>query len=172
MADTKTKIDFGNNYGDVALNLGPDWSRNSLASGQDYMLTAVGHEQGVPDAYLKEKPKERHQFRWIDPRNQSEMSIARTKHYMPVTKTEWEKNSNLWEWNGEGFIVHNGLLLWAREEIYYIEDKEKQDAAQKQRDEKTAMSPEEERLVKKLVARGAIIEDERGRPLVPLSNKK
>lgn len=169
-SDTKGKIDFGTNYGDVALDLPPDWSRSRLAGDPTFMLTAVGHEHGVPDAYLTDKPKERHQFKWLNPQVQSEVSIHRTRKYAPVTKAEWSKNPDLWDWDGEGHVVYNGQILYARDEIYYVDDKETLARSQAERDRKT--DPREQAAMQSIASRGGMIEDERGRPLVPLSHNK
>lgn len=170
-SDTKERIDFGTNYGDVALDLPPDWSRSRLAGDPGFMLTAVGHENGVPDAYMTDQPKQRHQFKWLNPKDQAEKATHRTRHYETVTNTRWTKNENLWDWDAEGHVVYNGLILYARDEVYYVDEKETQDRLKKERDEKKN-TEEEERLIAKLLKRGATMEDERGRPLLPLSNKR
>jgi hypothetical protein len=157
------------NYGDCALKLPPDWSRSRMASGVEFTLTTVGHENGRADAFLTMNPGQAHQFTWVAPEDKNRMSVLRTRHYKLVTKSEWTKNEHLWEWDGEGHIVHNGQLMMARERMYFEADEAEQERAQKERDGKRTDSPEEERLIRQLEGRGAILEDERGRPLKPLS---
>lgn len=161
-----------NNYGDVALSLPPDWSRSRIAGSPTFVLTTVGHESGIPDAFLTEHPSVVHQFRWADPADGNTVSILRTKHYQLCNKSEWSKNPSLWEFDGEGRIIHNGQALYARDRIYYDQDKEDEDARRDQRDEKRSTSQEEERTMRTIESRGGTIEDERGRPLRPHSPQK
>lgn len=160
---------MSNNYGDVAINLPADWSRRRMAGDQKFILSTVGHEGGVPDAYLKENIEKRHQFRWVAPSDSDMISVLRTQKYDWVTKQTWEKNPELWEWDGEEYLIHNGQRLMARAAEYYFADQEAMDRTQKERDQKRSISAEEERAMRKIEAHGAIVEDERGRPLKPLS---
>ena len=158
------------NYGDVALNLSADWSRSSIAGDPSFVLTTVGHEAGRADAFLLDNPSKQHQFQWVSPSDQNSVSIARTRHYGFCNKNQgWEKNEYLWEFDGEGFIIHNGQRLMARDRMWYDQerdaDKRRKEAEKKRR----SVTPEEERAVSALESRGVIIEDERGRPLKPLS---
>lgn len=159
------------NYGDVALNLPPDWSRGRMVGSPDFMLTAIGHENGVPDVFLTDHPEARNQFTWCDPRDQSRTSVLRTQHYIWVNKADWTKNPDLWEWDGDGFILHNGQRLMARDESHYNKARDDAERATKER-EGRQVSSEEEQAVRRLQAQGAIIEDERGRQLTPLSPKR
>jgi hypothetical protein len=157
------------NYGDVVLNLPPDWSRSRIAGDPSFVLTTVGHENGVPDAYLTDKPDQEHQFRWCATDDQSGTSTLRTQHYAFCTRKNWTKNPNLWEWDGEGFILHNGQRLMAREKEWFIKDREEKELAEQARERRRGVTQEEEQSMRRLESQGAIIEDERGRPLKPLS---
>ena len=157
------------NYGDVALDLPADWSRGRVAGDPSFILTTVGHENGVADAYLTNDPGRRHQFRWMNPKDESAKSIARTKKYIWVTKAEWTKNEDLWEWDGDGFILFNGTRLMARDAKYYYAEKAEEERQKKEREGRRSVTPEEEQAVRRLENRGIIVEDERGRQLKPLS---
>lgn len=110
------------NYGDVALNLSPQWNREALHnSNLDYQLWTVGHEGGVSDAFLKEDPERRHQFAWVDPRRTDEVSKNKVKGYEFVKCDKdnpengaWIKNSKLWDVTAEGFVALFGQHLMAR----------------------------------------------------------
>jgi hypothetical protein len=155
------------NYGDVSLNLPPDWARARNIGGHAFILTTVGHENGVADAFRTQSPGTGHQFKWCNPSDGDEVSMLRTQHYELVIRSEWTKNPHLWEWDGEGHIVHNGQRLVARDRKYYdAEEREKVLQADKAND---ILTPEEERLLRKLQARGAFLEDEKGRPLRPMA---
>ena len=153
------------NYGDVALNLPPDWSRSLTATDPQFMLTTVGHVNGVADARLKADPGKRHQFRW-NAANDPSISVFRSRHYSFVNKNAgWEKNEELWEWDGEGFIVHNGQRLMARDAEWYFKDLE-EEAARSEREAKKNPLAEIDARLRQLEA-GSMIEDERGQRLRP-----
>lgn len=159
------------NYGDVALHLGPDWSRGNVSTSPKFMLTTVGHRNGVADAYLTDAPRQKHQFRWCAVEDKDAISDLRTRHYKWCTRSTWTKNEELWEWDGDGYILHNGQRLMARHEQYYHADKEQLDLVTSQRDKKRSTDPEEEAALRQIERQGATIEDERGRQLKPLSSK-
>ncbi len=133
------------------------------------MVGAIGHENGVADVYLTDEPDARHQFCWMHPEDRDNRDMKRSAHYDYVTKAKWTKNPHLWEWDGEDHIVYNGQRLMARAETYYHQDNEELDRATAERDKKAGASADDERAVAKLQRQGAIIEDERGRPLKPLA---
>lgn len=157
------------NYGDVALKLPADWSRSRMVGDAAFVLTTVGHECGIADAYLTESPGLRHQFTWCAPEDQNRMSTLRTKHYELCAQSTWTKNPHLWMWDGEGFIIHNGQRLMARDRVYYDQEEADNLRADEERDKKRSVSQEEENAMRRLESQGAIIEDERGRQLKPLS---
>jgi hypothetical protein len=160
------------NYGDVMLELPPDWSRSRIGGAPAFMNTAVGHEGGVADAYLTDKPEVLHQFRWCAPEDRTAMDTLRTAHYVLCKKSEWTKNPNLWEWDGDGHILHNGQRLMARDKMWFDREKEETARLDKERDIKRSASMEEEQSMRRVEAQGGIIEDERGRQLRPLSKEK
>ena len=102
-----------NNYGDVALNLKPDWDRRRI-SNKKYALWIVGHDNGKSDAYKKADENARHQFAWIDPRYAEELAINLSSGFTYVTKAEWTMNEQLWQWNAEDKCYNQGQLLMAR----------------------------------------------------------
>jgi len=159
------------NYGDCALNLPPDWSRSRMVGDASFVLTTIGHEGGVSDVFLTMNPGQAHQFTWCDPKDQNKVSVLRSNHYVLCSKADWTKNPQLWEWDGEGHIVHNGQLVWAREKVFYDQDQAEQKRLQQERDGKRATSADEENTLRRLEQQGAILEDERGRPLKPLPPK-
>lgn len=114
------------NYGDVALNLKPDWDR-AEESNQEYALLNVGHENGVADAYVTDAPGERHQFAWVDPRYADDVQMNRLKGYDYVKKDSWTKNEKLWEWDAEGFCISRGQRLMARRAELFFRDVAKRD---------------------------------------------
>lgn len=159
------------NYGDVALNLPPDWSRTRVGGDTAFTLLTVGHENGIADAFLTDDPDKAHQFRWCAPDDKNAMSTLRTRHYQLCTSKDWTKNPDLWEWDGDGYILHNGQRLLARDGIYYYQDIAEKERLDKQREGRRGVTQEEEQSMARVEAQGAIIEDERGRQLRPLSNK-
>lgn len=154
------------NYGDCALKLPSDWSRTRMSGAASFILTTVGHERGIADAFLTSNPGQSHQFTWCSPEDQNNVSMLRTNHYDFCMRTEWTKNANLWMIDGEGYIVHNGQRLMARERKYYDADKEQADAEIERRDSK--VSREDAQIEARVASQGAILEDENGRQLRPL----
>lgn len=155
------------NYGDCALNLPADWSRSRNVGGAGFILLTVGHERGVADAYRTMNPGQLHQFRWCAPEDQEGYSVLRTQHYVECARADWTKNEHLWMWNAEGFIVHNGQHLMAREKHFYDEDKLAAAREQTAREGKP-VGDDEAREVARAQSLGAIIENENGRPMKPL----
>jgi hypothetical protein len=160
------------NYGDVALNLPPDWSRSRLASGEDFMIKAIGHENGKADVYKKDHPGDKNQFQWCAKSDTNRLNRLRTKHYVEVIRGQWEKNPLLWEWDGESHVFHEGEFLMAREERFYLEDEEKRKREQAERDGSRADSREEEAFMRSIEQRGGEITDDRGRQLKPLKSAR
>ena len=109
------------NFGDIALNLPQDWSRFKLHDKRQALMT-VGHEDGVADAYLTEEPEARYQFAWVEPRYKDEVDMNRTRGYKFVTKSEWTKNEDLWEWDAEGYCLCMGQRLMARPAALFFAD--------------------------------------------------
>lgn len=111
------------NYGDVRLGLPADWSRNQYDQ-PEWMFLTIGHENGKPDVYLKDDPDAEHQFYWVDPTNRhtNEIAVANSRGYVMVKQGEWEKHEYLWNWDAEGRLVHNGLVLMARPKAKFLED--------------------------------------------------
>lgn len=160
------------NYGDVALNLPPDWSRLRMMGDQSFLLTTIGHENGVPDVFKTDNAGDKYQYQWINPRDLSRISTSRSRKYEQVTRSTWSKNPNLWEWDGNGNLIHNGTFLYARPAEAYYADQDALDEATERRDSKRSMSQDEEEALRKIERQGAIVEDDRGRPLKPLSPKQ
>lgn len=102
------------NYGDVALNLSPNWNRQ-LESDRKFALWIVGHDGGISDAALKSDMDARHQFAWIDPvKARDELAINLSSGFKYVTSDLWDINETLWQWNAEGKCYNQGQLLMAR----------------------------------------------------------
>jgi hypothetical protein len=157
------------NYGDVALNLPHDWSRTHMVGDPSFILTTIGHEGGKADARLEADPERRHQFRWCAPNDTTAISTLRSRHYEWVLKsTGWVKNPNLWEWDGEGYIIHNGQRLMARDATFYVEEQAENDRRDAEARKRRSMTREEEDSLRAIEARGATIEDEQGRQLRPV----
>ena len=112
-----------NNYGDVALNLSPDWTRAAQRN-QKFTIWTIGHEDGKADVYLKDNPDQRHQFAWVSPRYKDEITMLKVKGYQFVHKSTWDKNPDLWgDWTPDGFILCVDQNLMARSEELYLKDK-------------------------------------------------
>lgn len=115
------------NYGDVAVRLSADWSRNQYDN-QEQVLMIVGHEGGEADAYLTDDPDGEHQFYWVDPDNKFQVTGLQMRHYEFVNKDKWTKRLDyLWEWNAKGHVAFAGQELMARPKRYWIEDEKKRD---------------------------------------------
>lgn len=116
------------NYGDVALNLPANWDRTVYES-QEFLLTTVGHVNGVADAYLAEDPDKEHQFRWADPKDQHnrDLMLSYQRGYQFVTKDKWTKNPMLWDFDAENRVTFGGLVLMARPKERFIADQKRRD---------------------------------------------
>jgi hypothetical protein len=152
------------NYGDCSLALPPDWSRGSLASGQDFMRTTIGHENGIADLYLKHDPGKAHQFAWCDPKDTDRRDYLRSEKYEWVKgggeDGPWLKNPDLWEWDSEGFAWHKGQRAMARpREIWLASEANKKQAEMVRRKRADDM----DQTMIKLLGENAL--DEHGRPL-------
>lgn len=150
-----------NNYGDLALNLKPDWVRGAQ-SDQNYALMMVGHSNGVADAYLTKEPDARHQFAWVDQRYRDDDAINKTKGYHYVKNTTWTKTDDLWEWDAEGFCVFKTYKLMARSEDRFLADMSERRA---QRDRVMGSNREEDDAARIAERAGIEVTDEGGRPL-------
>lgn len=132
------------NYGDVALNLPPDWDRSTIHN-KEFTMTTVGHHNGVSDAYLTKDPEARHQFFWLEKGDRRTLQPRLVEGYKFVTKDEWTINLELWEWNAEG-LCQNGLeVMMARAEAKYHEARQalvdsRKTAAERQREEEEGLA--------------------------------
>jgi hypothetical protein len=150
------------NYGDVALGLGPDWSRYKL-NDQTFALGTVGHEGGVADVYLEDEPDQQHQFAWVDTRWRDEVSINRQKGYEFVNvNAGWVKSERLWDVDAEGFVVHNGQRLMARPFARFLEDMK---ARKTQRDRVMGTNKDEEAAIAAAARAGIDLTGDEGKPL-------
>lgn len=126
------------NYGDVALNLGPDWDRNQLHD-RKYALRIVGHKDGIADVYLTKDPDKRHQFAWTDKRYRDEVDLNLADGYRFVKKGEWTKHELMWEWNADDEIAYLGMSLMARPaELYFAAQAEKEQQRNREQKDKHA----------------------------------
>lgn len=103
------------NYGDVALNLQPNWDRRRLTN-RKFALWIVGHDNGKADVALKQEPDKRHQFAWIDPRYHEELAMNLSNGFIYVLRSVWDVNENLWPPVGdaEDKVYNQGQYLMAR----------------------------------------------------------
>jgi hypothetical protein len=127
---------MANNYGDVALGLPKNWDRNAYEA-QEWLLTTVGHVNGVADARLKEDPEKEHQFYWADPKDPHgrDLMLAYQRGYQFVHKDTWDKHDHLWGWDAEGRLYFGGLVLMARpKERWEIEEGRRRQLHDKERD--------------------------------------
>lgn len=109
------------NYGDVALNLSPDWDRNKLYN-KDFAQQTVGHSGGKADAFLTKSPDEAHQFYWVPKLDQRMIASRQVDGYRFVTKDEWSINKELgWEFDAEGIASFGFERLMARPAAKYHE---------------------------------------------------
>lgn len=106
---------MANNYGDVALGLPKNWDRSSYESA-DFLLTTIGHVNGVADVALKDDPEKEHQFYWADPNDPHgrDLMLAYQRGYEIVTNDRYVKNEKLWGWDAQNRLVYGGLVLMAR----------------------------------------------------------
>lgn len=150
------------NYGDLTLNLPPDWSRQKEHD-QNYAIGMVGHENGVADAYLEDAPDTQHQFAWVDTRYRDEIDINRHKGYEFVKQSDgWVKNNRLWDWDAEGFCVLRGQRLMARSKESFLAD---MDARRKQRNKVMGKNKDDDEA-RQIAARAgiALLEEDDDRP--------
>ena len=133
------------NYGDVALDLKPDFDRRKLHDKKQGMWT-VGHLEGVSDATLKEEPNKRNQFAWIDKRYHDELAMHLMAGFEFVTKDRWNINETLWQWNAEGHCYNQGQLLMARPAALYFEQRSARDRELNSREDKESEAAREAAL--------------------------
>jgi hypothetical protein len=112
------------NYGDVALNLGANWSRNQYEN-QELMMLAIGHEDGTPDVFLTDDPEAEFQFFWADPKDAKEVTQARMRGYEFVKKSEWTKHDILWAWDATDRLEYAGMNLMARPKERWLADQQR-----------------------------------------------
>lgn len=141
------------NYGDLALNLPPDWTRPE--DPDSFNLAIVGHVAGKADAYRKDDEDARHQFAWVTPRYLDTISRYRSQGYAFCKSAEWEKNPLLWEWDAESFCIHEGQRLMARTEDRFLASMAKR-ADQRDKVMGTKRNEEDE-MVQRLAKRLGII---------------
>jgi hypothetical protein len=138
------------NYGDAALNLGPEWARYK-ENDQNYALQIVGHDGGESDVYLKTDPDKKHQFAWVDTKYSEDVQINQSKRYRFVKKDDgWVKRDGLWDWDAEGFLVFRTLRLMARDESELAAEMGKRKA---QRDRVMGGETKEDQEIERLEAR-------------------
>jgi len=108
------------NYGDVALNLPPDWSRERLLNKRPNHMT-IGHTAGRSDVALKDDPEARHAFAWcaVGPQFIDELDARKSDGFSFVNKNDWD--SVYYEWDAEGYLVAQNQRLMAIPEAKYIE---------------------------------------------------
>lgn len=160
------------NYGDAALRLPHDWSRASLASGQEFMAFAVGHENGKADAFLTGDPDKEHQFQFCEPKDVDRLYHLKSRHYDFCKSDKWTKNDLLWEWSPENFIEWKGQRLMARDAAYFhAEEKEnkrkEEEAAEMRRQRRSRRDENDDYAARVLGAQGAQVFDENNRELRP-----
>ena len=117
------------NYGDCALGLAANWDR-SIYESQEWLLTLVGHADGIADAYLKDDPDKEHQFYWADPKDKDnrDLMLAYQRGYAFVHKYKgWVKNEKMWDWDAEGRVTFGGLVLMARPKERWLAEQQRRD---------------------------------------------
>lgn len=151
------------NYGDVALDLKPDWSRLKLVHDDLFTQQMVGHEGGVADAHLTDEPDAKHQFQWCDPKDEARVNRFRTQGYAfcVLGKGGWTKNEKLWEATADNNIRFLGQNLMARPERLYREEKAKkiEDA------ERVKLRKNDEAALRLAEKLGFVVEGPDGKPL-------
>jgi hypothetical protein len=100
------------NYGDIRLNLPPDWDRRNVSNPQ-FINSTIGHRNGVSEVRLKDNPEQRHAFAWVDPREvngQSDVDQNQDDGYTFVKQADgWI--ADRWSWDAEGRLRCEGQLL-------------------------------------------------------------
>lgn len=117
------------NYGDCALGLPATWDRTQFES-QEFIMSTVGHVNGVADAHLKADPDAEHQFRWADPKEQfnRDLMMSHQKGFRFVTKDAWNKHEYLWDWDAEGRVTYGGLVMMARAKGLWLAEQSRRDS--------------------------------------------
>lgn len=123
------------NYGDVALNLAPDWDRNRIHN-QESIFQLVGHKDGVADAYVTERPADRHQFFWIEKKDQRAYAARSAEGFRYVTRDEWTINETLWEWNAAGHAQFGIEELMFRPASMYFESRARRQKLRKREEDR------------------------------------
>lgn len=111
------------NYGDSRLNLPADWNRNTVFN-RPFVHMTIGHNNGISEVRLKDKPDQRHAFAWVDPERREEVDYNTDDGYKFVTEKEW--TSDRYEWRADGRLYCQGQVLMAM-------PKEKFDALEEER---------------------------------------
>lgn len=149
------------NYGDVALNLPANWTREAnLGKDQDFVIQIVGHSDGVADMALTKEPDAQHQFYWLDMKDDAEVSRMYSRGFSLVTQDKWTKNEHLWRWDDQDFCVFNGRKLAARPAHLYHADKVRREQAERPTEELF-----NDKIANDAATRGALLHDTEGRPL-------
>lgn len=155
-----------NNYGDVALSLPPDWDRARVVH-SPLINKIVGHSDGVSDLDREDDPGALHQFQWLNAVERDKLSIAKTKGYKFVRKSEgWRINNDApFEWDAEGFVENDtGDRGMFRPASLYRQDQERMKEEQKRFRRQAEQEDERaERAVRQIG--GDITYDEDERPL-------
>lgn len=152
------------NYGDVALNLPANWDR-SMMHNKKLAMVMVGHKEGVADVRLKGEPEKRHQFRWVDPKQNEDIDMFQLDHYRFVNKEEWDKTDLLWTWNAEGRLVGPGHLMARDAEFYFAEVAERErEADQSEAEDERALAAAERAGITVTDLEGNRVKRRPGRP--------
>lgn len=161
------------NYGDVSLNLPSNWSRAGSLTAPKFINSTVGHDGGISDLFITEKPEAKHQFYWAAKEDKDLIDMLRQKRYEFVSKDTWSKNPHIWEWDGEGRCWQGGMQAMARPaEFYYEEIHQRElaeaDARRKGRGRTSKDDDSDEFAARAGAKRGFEVTDENGRPLIPM----
>ena len=149
------------NYGDVALNLRPEWNRK-LIHDKKFALWIVGHEGGKSDAALKDQPDKRHQFVFIDRRYKDELAMHLSNGFTIVDKDHWDINETLWQWDSENHVNNQGQTLYARPANLYFEQQTARERELNSRADKAKDADDEAR---EIALRAGIPYEEDDRPV-------
>ena len=130
------------NYGDVALNLRPDFDRSMVVHSM-LLNTLVGHVGGKADMHLEDAPDELHQFQFVNMADRDKLSLAKMKGYKFVKKSEkWWINEDVFTWTPEGFAENTGgdramfrpASLYLKEQAQMTDEQKRRKRAQQQED--------------------------------------
>lgn len=165
----------GTNYGDVALNLDPQWSR-AIYDPSRFMLSTVGHVDGVSEAHITARPEERHQFYWISlaqgrersDAEEMDVSLHQSLGYSFVEKETWTINETIWHWTANGHCKGVAGLLMARPARLYYEEKARREAQSTE----AAIADVESEIALRAEGSGMSVRGEDGEPLRRVARKR